>query len=128
MTDKITSEFIETNINEILENLRPDIMFEFFSKKSNDWLNQNGWNIIINDNENKMMGNYQNGKLVSGKWFTEHEIEKNMNKLHEVLKPQANKLKVKFSTYLNQLLCKGKANGGISWNEYDAIINIERGN
>ena len=102
--EKITGKFVEEHLIELLSNLRPDLTFEYFSKHADGWLNSNGWNIKIDSNEGELLGEYQNGKLVSGKDYDDNEENKNAIELHKTLKLEAEKTNTIFSLYLNKLL------------------------
>lgn len=124
----ITPEFVNKNINQILCNMRPDLVFEYFSKRfdsGSGWVDSSGWNIQIR-NKLELLGEYHNGSCISGLWFDEKQKEINNEKLYELLKEKADKENIEFNKYANQLLCKGKKNKGISWNEYDAVIEIHK--
>jgi len=117
-------KFVDDNLIEILENLRPDLIFEYFSQYKAHWNTNDTWNIKISND--KLLGEYQNGELISGRWYNDKIQQGNISNLHKKLKLQAEKQKLSFRLFLNKLLCKGKQNGGISWSEYDGISFIEK--
>ncbi len=121
---KIDEKFIQKNLKEILENLRPDLVFEMFSKHSDcGWADYDGWNIKV-EYKDELLGEFSNGKCINGKWFNEKEKEIKMSELYERLKKEC---KTKdFPLFLNKLLCKGKQNKGICWAEYDYLISIDK--
>ena len=124
---EITQEFVEKHIKEILERLRPDLCFEYFSKGGiGSFGRYSGWDIQI-DSDSETLGKYHNRNCISGKWFDEKVEQTNMQELHKKLKRESIEKKIDFGLYLNQLLCKGKQNGGISWNEHDNLIDIDKG-
>ncbi len=124
---KITQEFVNKNIRAILERLRPDICFEYFSKgETGSFGNYSGWDIQV-DSDSETLGKYHNGKCISGLWYDKGQEQISMQELHRKLKKEANEKKIDFSLYLNQLLCKGKQKGGISWNEHDYLIDLDEG-
>ena len=124
-TKQNITEFVEENLESILSNLRPDLIFEYFSKSEIDWNRDNSWNIKISNNS-ELLGEYEKSELVAGKWFDGNNEQIKISELHKKLKIKHQKLNIPFSLFLNKLLCKGKSNGGISWNEYHEILYIER--
>ena len=121
---KINNEFIQKNLKEILENLRPDLVFEMFSRYSHGGFGSyTGWDIKI-EYEGELLGEFSKGKCINGTWFNDEQERRNMSELYEKLKKEC---KTKdFPLFLNKLLCQGKQKGGISWNEYDFLIDIHK--
>lgn len=112
-------------MQEILQHIQPDLLFEYMSKRVDFGVDTTGWNIQINSH-NELLGEYQNGELISGKWYKAEEEEKDMQFLYNALKTQSMKQNLDFHLFLNKLLCQGKQNDGISWHEYDSLSYIDK--
>lgn len=124
---EITKGFVEKHITEILKNLRPDICFEYFSKGTiGSFGHYSGWDIQI-ESDSEILGKYHNGKCIAGLWFDEKQEQVNMQELYKKLKKESDLNKIDFDLFLNQLLCKGKQNGGISCIEHDYLIDLNKG-
>lgn len=124
---KINKEFVDKNFKEILKHLRPDLVFEYFSKgDTGSFGRYSGWDIQI-DSDSETLGKYHNGDCVSGLWFEERKDWTEKKELYKKILKESKEKKIEFYLYLNQLLCKGKQKGGISWNEEEALTHIHKG-
>lgn len=122
----ISTQEVTKNIDKILSNLRPDLTFEYFSKHHDiGFGNFSGWDITI-CHEGRKLGEYVDGKCISGKWFDKEQEAIRFDQLYDKLSSEAKNQGIDFGLYLNNLLCKGKTAGGISWNEYNGLIFLAR--
>ena len=130
---KIDKVFVRENIEEILENIRPDLALEYLSKRFNHgigFLSTDGWIIAIEydnrDDDREVLGQYQNGKMIAGKWYEENKAQESAEELYKKLIKESKLKGLEPTLYFNHLLCKGKKDGGLCWVEYDRLIDIHK--
>ncbi len=124
---KIDGNFVKENIKEILKNIRPDLALEYLSERFNHgigFLSTDGWKITVESNDGEVLGQYQNGELIAGKWHEEHKEQESAKELYKKLIEQAKTNGIEPLLYFNRLLCKGKKAGGICWAEHDRLVYI----